>query len=322
MAVREARILRGVLTMQTSSIVRALAVAGIAAAFAPLASSAAEPLPPQTQAARRPTLVLLSPGLRVPGPRPIPQGWTHLVIKSLPRLSTGELDTLPSVAQSTATLFRATVLADVRKTGNGGTTYELQRLGVGLCTPIRGVDTVVTSATANQLNAGLGFIGRKVLDEAEHELMRGRVKARTPTFVLYSAPSVRKTPTGHQEVLLRYALLVDPRTGSLQTIFWSQPVETAKRIAPEQLALLPPGLIFDAALDVAAARVLNAVPVNWSFALTALPSGVGVPPSTTVRDLTLRDTLAPHESTALEGELRRAVLLAARNSGGAESVAR
>lgn len=261
-------------------------------------------------ASRRPTLVLLTPGAKVPGPQSLPAGWNHLIIKSLPRLASGELNSLPSAAQTTATLFRATLLADVRPSGGAGSPFVLSRLGIGLCTPVNGVDTVVSSAALGQMRVSFGFVGRKVLEGAEQELMRGRVKARTPTFVLYSAPSVRKARTGHEAILLRYALLVDPRTGSLQTILWSQSRDSKVRSAPDRLFLLTPGLIHDAALDVVAERVLNAVPVNWSFALVALPPGKQLNPTPALRDWCARDTLAPNEAAAFETELRRLVVAA------------
>src|SRR6516225_6193911 len=41
----------------------------------------------------QPKLVTLQPGLLI-GDKP-PQGWSHLVIKSIPRLASGEKDSLP-----------------------------------------------------------------------------------------------------------------------------------------------------------------------------------------------------------------------------------
>jgi hypothetical protein len=263
-------------------------------------AAAVEPTGRGAAPARRPTLVVLTPGTQVPGPRPLPPGWTHLVIKSTPRLASGELDSLPRVAQSTAGLFRATILADVARSAGPGSPFELRRVGVGLCTPVRGVDTVVSTGALRPMHLGLGFVARKVLQEAEFELSRGRVKARTPSFVLYSAPSVCKGSRGHEAVLLRYALLVDPGTGALRTVLWSQASDPGVRTAPIEMALLPPGLMFDAALDVAAARVLN-----WSFAMNALPSGKRLQPGAPLRNWTLRDTLSPTESAALEAELSR-----------------
>jgi hypothetical protein len=59
-----------------------------------------------------PDLVLLTPGTQVE--RKIPAGWSHLILKSIPRLASGDLNTLPGMASSTATMFHTVILADVR----------------------------------------------------------------------------------------------------------------------------------------------------------------------------------------------------------------
>src|ERR1700722_11691015 len=57
-----------------------------------------------------PRLVLLAAGTRI-GDTP-PEGWTHSVLRSMPRLKSGDLDTLPTAATKTATMFRTAILAD------------------------------------------------------------------------------------------------------------------------------------------------------------------------------------------------------------------
>src|SRR5262245_31073821 len=51
----------------------------------------------------QPKLITLQPGLLI-GDKP-PQGWSHLVIKSIPRLASGEKDSLPSGSAKTAAYF-------------------------------------------------------------------------------------------------------------------------------------------------------------------------------------------------------------------------
>lgn len=257
-----------------------------------------------TEATRAATLVRLTPGTQVNGPRDVPAGWTHLVIKSVPRLTSGDLASLPGIARRTATRFRTVILAEVRPSGERTARFVLRRLGIGLCTPIDGVDTVVSSATVDALHAPLGIVERVVLEKAEEELMRGGIRARTPTFALYSAPTLQKQGSGHEPVLLRYAFLVDPVAGSLHTFVWSQASDPARRTAPERLILMPPGLVNDSQVDVLAERVLNTVAVNWSFALAALPTGTAIPTSAVVRSAALRETFTPAEAAAFEAELR------------------
>lgn len=252
----------------------------------------------------RTSLVLLTPGTHITGPRDLPSGWTHLVIKSVPRLVSGDLATLPAVARKTATLFRTVLLAEVRPAAGSKSTFVLRRMGMGLCTPVNGKDTVISSATLDTLHVPFGLIERAVLQKAEEELVRGRVTVRTATFALFSAPTLEKTKTGHEAVLLRYALLVNPQTGTLQTLLWSQAADAPRRKALERLTLLPPGLIDDATVDVLAERVLGAIPVSWSFAMAALPQGKSLRTSPAVRQWSLRDSITPAEATRLEVDLR------------------
>src|SRR5208337_4377719 len=92
--------------------------------------------------ASRLTVVHIKPGTIV-GRKP-PRQWSHLVIKSLPRLSSGDLNTLPDTALRTTALFRTVILADVKSLPQQPQRYVLRRIGVGLCAPDRqGRDVVV-----------------------------------------------------------------------------------------------------------------------------------------------------------------------------------
>jgi hypothetical protein len=252
-------------------------------------------------------LVQLAPGTQVD--RTLPQGWNHLVVKSIPRLASGDLDSLPGMASATATRFRTVILADVRPIGEGARRrYVLRRIGLGLCTPVRGRDTVVTTNTLQAQGVELGMVARTVLDRAEQELHRGRLIARTPTFALFSAPCVIRAGTTHRDVLIRYALLVDPATGSLQTLVWTVAPDPASRVAAPAMVLIKPGVIFDCALDVAAERLFGAVPVSWSFAMKALPPGQVRALPADVQPWSVRDVKTPLETSRFEDALRLALV--------------
>src|SRR5688572_29502384 len=90
-----------------------------------------------------PALVMIPPGTRVD--RSPPAGWTHLIVKSAPRLKSGDLSSPPSTAGHLATPFKTVVLAEVRLVEVKGTkAYALRRVGIGLCTSVQGADVVVT----------------------------------------------------------------------------------------------------------------------------------------------------------------------------------
>lgn len=244
------------------------------------------PIAPAATAAEQvasplPELVLIAPGTQVvDGP---PQGWTDLIIKSVPKLESGDLDTLPSFAGSTATLFRMTVLADVRKTGGDRPRYRLARIGVGLCTPTKGNDTIVTCDYADSEAVSLGLIERKVLERVEEELKKARLVARTERFAVLAAPSELVVEGRHEKIFLFYALSVDPDTGRLNTILWAYTSDPERKVRLSPPALLPPRLVYRCGLDVEAERLLGALPINWSFAMRALPPGSRVEASDQLR---------------------------------------
>jgi hypothetical protein len=258
-------------------------------------------------------LVLLAPGTQVD--EAPPRGWTHLILKSIPRLASGDLDTLPGMASSTASLFRTAILAEVRPMGAGpDRRFVLRRIGLGMCLPVRGHDTVVMRDSLAAQGVELGMVARGVLDRAEQELRRGRLVARTPTFALFSAPAMMRVGTTHREVLLRYAFLVDPTTGALQTLVWAIAPEPAQRTAARTMVLLTPSLIYDCGLDVLAQRLLGALPVNWSFAMRGLPTGQPRPLTPELQAWSVRDIRTPAEAEQLEEVIRFSLNETARNA--------
>jgi hypothetical protein len=221
--------------------------------------------------ARTLELVPLGPGTVVGSSAP--PGWTDLVIKSLPELDSGDLASLPAVGRSSAALFRPVLVADVRKAPWAPRRFSLERLGVGLCVPVQGVDTVVTPDGPPEALATLGFVGRQVLGRAEGEVKKDRVLVGTPDFALLEAPAVLKSGRGHLGVVLLYAFLVDSSTGRLRTLIWAVAADPAARSDPEAMIFLPRGQVDRCGLDVAAVRRVGPVTYDWSFAMRSLPTG-------------------------------------------------
>lgn len=226
----------------------------------------------EAESARLPELVLLSPGGQVVDAPP--RGWSHLVLKSVPKLESGDLSTLPRMAMSTATLIRTVIAADIRPSDHGASrAYRLRRIGLGLCVPVEGVDTIIDVAHGSSPPFSLGLVERQVLGRAEEELRKARLVARTETCAVLAAPSELSTSEGHQHVYLVYVLLVEPARGDLRTLVWSIPAQSTRRSAPASLTELNPGTIYRCGLDVSADRLLGKIPVNWSFAMRSLPPG-------------------------------------------------
>jgi hypothetical protein len=239
-----------------------------------LGGSRAEGEDPRAKAGNgaRAELVRIAPGMVV-GNQP-PKTWSHLVLKCLPRLDSGDLETLPSSAFRTATLFRTVILADVARSAYDPSKFALRRVGVGLCIPVasRG-DVVVDSERLPEIGVRLGLMEKIVLQSAEAELAQGRLIARQPVFAMYHGPSNLEVNGTHHKVELFYAFLVDEQTGTLRVLVWPNQTRHGSPAVTMRLVELRPNLVFDCPLNVKAERLLGALPVSWSFAMESLPPG-------------------------------------------------
>ena len=217
-----------------------------------------------------PRLVLLAPGTPVVGG--LPENWSDRVIRSVPRLSSGKVGTLPESAKNSATRFRTTILADVIQ-GVGG--YRLRTIGVGNAVPFGERELVVTPKGPAEVRATLSTIERIVAQRAFDELARGRLVAATPTFALLRTPARLVVKGRHEEVDLYYGVFVDPDSGAIRTLNWA--TLPGKPHPPSRMTLLPTDDVFDCGLDVRVTRKVGPWSVAWSFAMASLPPGKSVP---------------------------------------------
>ncbi len=226
-------------------------------------------------------LVYLQPGLLI-GDKP-PEGWSHIVVKSLPRLASGDKDSLPKEAARTAAYFRTVILANVKPVDVDEKDFELTQIGIGICVPQKGQnkDIVVAADRLEALGLHLSWVQKMTLDAMEAEMAKGRIIAGTPTFALFRGPgTVVAAGNEHREVNLNYAFCVDRRTGKLQVGLWTSALEPRDTRAPQTMVRLDSKPIFDCKIDVQTKKLFGvAVPGTWSFAMSVLPAGqrVAVP---------------------------------------------
>jgi hypothetical protein len=239
-----------------------------------------------TMGMSQPRLYYLKPGLRIE--KKPPTGWSHLVLKSIPKLATGELGTLPAGSKKTATLFRSVLLANVKPVDFNEKDFELTQVGVGICIPDPQDEDQDIVVSADMLNAlgltHLTTVQRMVLDAAEAEMAEGRIIARTATFALFCSPvTILDAGAGgrHSKANLYYAFCVNRTTGRLDVAVWTLKPESTLQQAPATMVKLASAVVFPCELDVRAKRILGTVPYSWSFAMRDLPPGrkLRVPPA-------------------------------------------
>jgi hypothetical protein len=274
------------------------------------AGAGSEPVPamlaPLAAGTVQSQLVFLQAGMLI-GDKP-PEGWSHLVVKSIPRLATGDKGTLPSGSSKTATFFRTVILADVRPVDVDEREFELKQIGLGICVfKDEDHDMVVAADRLEALGLHLTTVQRLVLDATEAELGEGRIIARTPTFALFRAPATVVVPgNDHIKVSLYYAFCVERTTGKLHVALWTMLPESKPQKAPASLVRLGSKPVFDCQLDVKARRILGTVPYSWSFALRTLPPGRKLPVPPVLGELIA--TTARHPAEADPEELERLLM--------------
>ena len=234
----------------------------------------------------QPRLVYLKPGLRIT--KKPPEGWTHLVIKSIPRLASGDLGSLPAGSKKTATLFRSVMLANVKPVDINEKDFELTQIGVGICIPDPQDEDQDIVVSADMLDAlglrHLTTVQRMVLDAAEHEMAEGRIIARTATFALFRSPVTMLDPRPQAETQQskhHYAILRQPHDRETRCGRLEHEARVRAPQPPSTMVKLAATLVFTCKLDVRAKRILGTVPYSWSFAMQDLPPGrkLAMPPA-------------------------------------------
>lgn len=238
-----------------------------------------------------------------------PEGWSHLVVKSHPKPGSGDLHRIPSVALPLTKLLFTATLADVEAYRSAGRQrYRLGKVAVGLGTSIRGRDTIITPDTQAELGANFGVFSRLVLARSYAKLQEVVSVVRSDTMLLMDASAFMLRDGRHRPVILRHALLVGPRTGSLDTLVWCIGLDGENRYGSMfgAVQLLPPGLVEQPVLHVDG-REFNSLglPSDIAFAMPGMPPGekqYEVPPG--LRELCEKATLTAEEAERLEKGLR------------------
>ncbi len=239
-----------------------------------------------------------------------PKGWSNLIIKSYSRPGAGDVSELSSVADQLTRLLFTAILADVQPDKRGGETkrYKLAKVAVGVGTRIGRKDTVITPDTQNRLGADLGLLARVVLRKAQEKLDDIGVVARSATFLVFDSPSFMVVAGKHQPIVLRYAVLVDGRTGRLNTLVWALGrEEDGKYTEPiGAIQLLPPNLTGDCILHVDGNEFSLGQPTERAFAIITPPKGQKeIQVSDDMKPLIVRPRFSTSTAAELETKLRQ-----------------
>jgi len=234
----------------------------------------------------------LSPGILVGHPQQ--SGYSNVVTLAMPRLATGEIDSLPEYAKQYAGMFHFTVLANVKSVTRGERTdYLLDRFGVGISMQVNGRLVVVTPQTANDLGLNLRMIERGILKGNEKDLNGITQVARTSRMIIFDVPTNMLVDEKHKKQILRYFVWASPASGKLGVLVWTLADTKSNQytIVSNDMQLLPPNYTEDRAIHVSKGPLLSSIPTANRFALATIPQGTPVPFSPKMRSVSALRTM-------------------------------
>jgi len=234
----------------------------------------------------------LAPGTLVGHPQQ--SGYSNLVTLVMPRLASGEVDSLPEYAKQYAGMFHLTMLANVKTVITGDRTdYLLDRFGVGISMQINENLVVVTPPTANELGLKLRMIERGILKGNEKDLQEITQVARTSRMIIFDVPTNMLVDNKHEKQILRYFVWASPASGKLGALVWrlSDTKSGQYVIASKDMQLLPQNYTEDRAIHVSKGPLLSNIPTANRFALVSLPRGTSISFSPRMRTVAALKTM-------------------------------
>lgn len=227
--------------------------------------------PPETiDVAIRP-VDLLEPGTIIADTPP--EGWSHLVVKSRPRIADEELGRVAGVTARLASFIVTGFVANVEKTP-GQDRYRINGVAFGLGTRVGDKDIVLSPDTQKQLGANLGILQRPVFDIAFERQAEGKVLISAPSLVVVDTHSVFQREGRNRAVAFRYAMVLEPRSGQLTNLVWAvDRDERGEGFAIGPIEVLPASLVQSPLLYVDPNEYTLGVPSNNAYGVRRLPQG-------------------------------------------------
>ncbi|WP_166820159.1 hypothetical protein [Thalassoroseus pseudoceratinae] len=261
-----------------------------------------------------PRLVLLKPGTVVGNTAP--DGWSHLVLKSMPRIHPEHRSKVNKQTYRMSSLVFTAVAANVRPTTNsdGQNQYEIGNIGIGMGTSIRGQDTVITPETKNRFGVKFGFLEGILLSTCYEKLMMARLRAHTPTMAVIDTHAVMVRGQGHRPAIMRHILLVDAPTGRLETLSFGIDIDERNQYlgVNTHMEWLRGNAIDDCLLYVDRREFTVGIPSDNAFAVKSPPKGrMTVQFTKSLADLAGQSALNAESLQTLERGLRQALWSAA-----------
>lgn len=234
----------------------------------------------------------------------VPEGWTHVILKTRSKLTSGDIDQLNGQASSLVELFFTGILARVVRSQTG--VHSLDSVAVGMGTKCNGVDRIITPSTYERLGAGFNLLQGYVFERSEQELDRMIHVASTPSTLVFDVPNVMLIDNRHKDIVMRVVALVDPPTGRFACALWRIIPQPNKQPAIIDKAIwMRPGQVETCPLHVDGNELTLGIPSPRAFAAERLPDGTQLQLSEQLKQVGILRTLTPETLAVLDAELRQ-----------------
>jgi len=217
---------------------------------------------------------LIPPGTTIDDQAPKP--WTHLIVKSQPRVAAGDVLKVSSTQIRLAGTFFMATIARVERVDQGGkVSHRLARLASGIGTKVNGRDTIVSPDTTGRLGANVGFLAGIVLSEMYDKQRSVEVVLRSETCAVYDTPIVIRMGDKNRSLVLRYGVVVDLQSGQLDTLCWLIDVDEDGRYLglSGNMQWLAANKVMDCPLYVDKSEYTLGLPSDNAFACLKIPQG-------------------------------------------------
>lgn len=234
-----------------------------------------------------------------------PKGWSHLVIKSLPRVREDQKKDLPELTVEKASWMFTAFLANVKKDGNR---YVFEKAALGLGAKAKDRDTILTAETGRKLGGELGLFGGEILTKGYEVQKKAVLVFSGPTMALLDTPVWFRVGDDNKLVRYRYAMLVDAASGRLETIVWRLGTDGVGT-SFEDAVWLKPDTVDVAELVVDKKKVNRlGIPADDAFAVEKMPEGRKLPIPAELHKLAAQTRFTADEAYSLDYSLRKLLI--------------
>ncbi|MFO0801731.1 MAG: hypothetical protein U0791_01225 [Gemmataceae bacterium] len=232
-----------------------------------------------------------------------PKGWSHLVIKSLPRVREDQKAGIPELTVEKASWMFTAFVANVAKDENGRYRFDKAALGLGAKAKER--DTILTAETGRKLGGDLGLFGGEILNKGYEVQKKAVLVFSGPSLALLDTPVWFRVGDENKLVRYRYAMVVDQLSGRMEVLLWRVGTDGVGTSFDDAVWLKPDTV--DVAELVVDKKKVNrfGIPADDAFAVDKMPAGQKTPIPAELQKLAAQTRFTADEAYALDVGLRK-----------------